>query len=241
MINLLRISMFLVPLGLITTLGAATITVARDLVATPCSGPLQGDCSALPGATTVDFNGDFNNTSGKYVAGIATYVWDPQRSSPIVQGSTIGAYAGPGQNSNLTSYLSVGSPGGPSTVTINLSKPIIYFGMYIGSPDTYNSISFFEGDTLIRAYSGDSSLLNSANVVLGSWEVTNYVNFYFESGGIDRIVLNSTSPAFETDNHAFLAAPDVATPEPSTLLTLGIGGMLLAAGRSRFLRRMKTS
>jgi len=232
--------MFLVPLGLIT-LGATTITVDRDLVATSCAVPFQGNCSAQPSPITVDFNSDFNNTSGNYVAGIATYVWDPQLSSPIVRGTTSGAYANPGQLLNPTSYLSVGSPGGPSTVTINLSRPIIYFGFYMGSPDQYNSISFFEGDTLIETVSGDSSRLNSSSVLLGSWDVTNYINFYFEGGAVDKIILTSTTPAFETDNHAFLVAPDITTPEPSTLLTLGMGGILLVAGRVQILRRKRTS
>ena len=239
--HLLRISMYLVPLGLSTTLGAATITVTRDLVATPCSVPFHGDCSTQPGAITVDFNSDFNNTPGKYITDIATYVWDTQLPSPIVQGSTPGAYATPGQDLNPTSYLSVGSPGGPSTVTINLSRPIIYFGLYMGSPDAYNSISFFDGDTLIRTLSGNSDALNSSDALLGSWDVTNYINFDIHGGAVDRIVLSSTSPAFETDNHAFLAAPDMPTPEPSTLLTMGIGGILVAAGRARILKRKRTS
>lgn len=234
-----RMSLFLAPMVLVSTLGATSITVTRDSLGTPCGVPLQGDCSTQAGAITVDFNSAFNNASGNYSAGIATYVWDSQRSSPIVQGSTP-VYAEPGQGSNLTPFLTVGSPGRPATVTINLSSPISYFGLFMGSPDTFNSISFFEGGSLIRQFSGDSSLLNSPNVVLGSWDVTNYLNFYIEGGTVDKIVLGSTSAAFETDNHAFVPAP-VTTPEPSTMLTLGLGGIIFIAGRGRILRRKKTS
>jgi hypothetical protein len=70
----------------------------------------------------------------------------------------------------------------------------------------------------------------------GSWDTSAYVNFDVVGGTVDRIVLDSTSPAFETDNHAFLG-----TPEPSSLLMIGLGGILLAAGRVRIVRQRKSS
>ena len=241
MSNLLRLSVFLILLGRISTLGATTIRVDMDLVATSCATLLEGDCSAQLGATTVDFNDAFDNRSGYYTSGIATYVWDPQLDSPIVRGSRPFLYASPGQLFNPTPYLSVGTPGAPGIITINLSKPIIYFGIFMGSPDQYNSISFFSGDTLIEAFSGDNSRLKAPGATLGSWDEKNYINFYIEGGVADKIIITSTEAALETDNHAFVAAPDVYVPEPSTECTLGIGGILLAAGRLRILRRKKTN
>ena len=229
--HLLKMSPILVLMGF-STLGAATITT--DFGGTACLP--QGICSAQPGAITVDFN-DGLLATGPYTAGIATYVWGSQLSSPIVQGSHDGAYAAPGQGLDQSPYLSVGSPGGPSTVTINLSSPINYFGFYFGSPDAYNSIRFYSGGALVRTFFGDSSDLKPQSAALGNWDTANYVNFRVSGGTVDKIVLESTSAAFETDNHAFATA----TPEPSTVLTLGIGGILIVAGRMRIQRRTRSN
>src|SRR5690348_14592345 len=126
--HLLRTSVLLILAGLITTLGASTIIATFGGIA--CTGTGQaGLCSARPGAFTVDF-GDGFNAGSPYTSGVATYTWQAPLS-PIVKGSVSGAYAAPGQDANPTSYLSVGSPDGPATVTINLSRPIFYFGLYV--------------------------------------------------------------------------------------------------------------
>jgi hypothetical protein len=113
-------------------------------------------------------------------------------------------------------------------VTINLSAPIAYFGFYYGSPDAYNRIEFYSGATLVQAFHGQD-LINPAD---GAWTRGEFVNFAISGGTVSRIVMSSTSAAFETDNHALTAA----SPEPLSII-LTASGLLLAGCLRRFRRQ----
>jgi hypothetical protein len=194
-------------------------TISYDIGGKDCY--LAGLCTSVPGATTITFDGLASGTASPYTYGLATYTWDLSNSSPFVQGPQTGEYAPPVGDS--TTFLTAGSPGRPTSIAISFSLPVYYFGMYMGSPDPYNSISFFDDAGLIRTFSGDE-LINPGN---GSQGVADYVNFRAAGGAITHIVMSSSSPAFETDNHAY------AMPEPGTagVVVLGLGLGLIALRR----------
>src|ERR1017187_4539846 len=154
---------------------------------------LAGVCTARLTATTVTFDDLLADTPSPYTDGLATYSWEAA-NSPFVQGNVPGQWATPVGDS--TTFLTIGSGDRPSTVTISFSTPVSYFGLYLGSPDSYNSISFYDQAGPIGSYAGNQ-LINPGN---GNQSISDYVNFYASGGKITQIVMSSTSPAFETDN-----------------------------------------
>jgi len=103
--------------------------------------------------------------------------------------------------------------------TINFASTHNYLGLWWGSIDTYNSISFYNGSNLVKTFTG-SDISSDPH---GSWtnpSANMYVNFVGMSD-FDKIVLTSGSPAFEFDNLAVNNSAPV--PEPGTMALLGIG------------------
>ncbi len=97
---------------------------------------------------------------------------------------------------DTTNYFSVGG-GGTETITFGSEQNA--FGLYWGSVDSYNTISFYDGMKLVASYSGAnvSPLFSDGNQ--GSFASNGYVQF---SGlaQFNKVVLQSSSNAFEVDN-----------------------------------------
>jgi hypothetical protein len=183
----------------------------------------QGQFSTVAGVTTVNFNALSDGTQN-FSVGLATYQADIFRcasctgSGDLLDDTTKGARA------------EVGTP-----LTIDFSRPLRYFGLYWGSPDPGNLITFFNGITPVFALTGAN--LNAAFGVGFGLDNAAYVNFAAGTGeSYTRIVLSSTDFPFETDNHAF-----AAVPEPGSLFLFGSGVLgLLASIRRRKTRRAST-
>jgi VCBS repeat-containing protein len=126
----------------------------------------------------------------------------------VVNGSSsvsAAPFVGPGA-ADTTNYLSIGAGG---TETISFDHEQNAFGLYWGSVDSFNTISFYHGATLVASYSGAdiSPLFPTGNQ--GSFSSNGYVEFA-GLAQFDKVVLaSSNSNAFEIDN---ISAGTVAAP-----------------------------
>jgi hypothetical protein len=194
-------------------MGAAVFTVISDPAdaitltfgGTPVAG--QGQFSNVPGVTTIDFE------SGAPTSGLAIY------SAPFPGPAVITDNTGISLEDN-TRFLTV-SPidaRGTNPVTIAFANPLDYFGLYWGTPRPSNTISFFNGDTLLQSFSGDaivSSITPSGDV---------YANFFAEPGeSFNKVVLSESRRAFDSDNHAYKFDASTPVPEPASSLSVFAG------------------
>jgi len=232
-------------------LGAAVVASAVTAVSQPASAitvntggtpsPNNGQVSNLtgdPALTTINFNGSTTLPSGVTVGATG---------GKIVSGSVANKYASPpGDTSN---YLTVGSSPTPATesATFDLGGPKGYFGLFVGSLDTYNSIQFLLGDVPKTILNGVlKGVLTSVSKAEGVFTGTDvqtvtgitangdqavgvYYNFFADNNSdlFDKVVLRSTQAAFEVDNIAFRQAI------PTPALLPGLIGMGVAAFRKR--------
>ena len=104
----------------------------------------------------------------------------------------------------------------------------------LGSLDTYNTLSFYSGGTLVRSFTG--SQLTATPDGNQASDLTNR-RYYFTFGAsddINKVVFSSTFPAFEFDN---IAAAISGVPEPATwaMMMLGFGfiGLMMRNNRQK--------
>jgi hypothetical protein len=131
----------------------------------------------------------------------------------------------PGSTGNFWSIgTSPAAQQGPGVVSF--SSGVSYFGFLWGSPDAYNTVSFFDGDNLLGSFTG-AAILIPPN---GDQSYSRYFNAFAGAGElITRVTFSSGQNAFETDNHAF--ATPVPEPETYAMMLAGLG--LLAFTRTR--------
>lgn len=199
-------------LSLVAFSSASAYTIDFDSVIKPeTSGATL--TSPETWATVWDFN------SGNFVDGRPTVFQSiSENTAAIVTGSVSGAAAP--ASTDKTPYLAVPAPGSASasgSITFNLSSYSSYLGLYWGSIDTYNSITFYSGDTTLTLF-GDDIVGTDANGNQVNAPSNPYVNIY----GLDpfnSFKLASTGRAFELDN----LAVGTPVPEPAAMLLMGLG------------------
>ncbi len=147
----------------------------------------------------------------------------------IVTGSVEGQYAQPAGTSSY--YLAVPNPQANGSVLLTLGTTSDYFGLFWGSVDTYNSITFYLGGAVVGSFGG----LDIAPPADGNQQAdaTNrYVNFWFQNGDTyDAVRLASNGFAFESDNHAYRVTASVPEPAAALLMLVGLLGLMSARQR----------
>jgi hypothetical protein len=214
----------IVALGLSSTGHAASITIlpAGDL------GPPAGYGS---GATFDTVSAEaYGSTApfGSFVEGGAAF-----SGSGVVMNNGeqpfLGLYATPYGDS--TNYMAV-LGGGSENIVYSGLKTV--FGLYWGSVDTYNYLTFYNGDTVVATITGsDVAPPMQANGGQTDYTSNGYV-WITALPQFDRVVAASSSYSFEFDNVvAGGATLSAAVPEPSTwaMLLLGFAGLGYAAVR----------
>jgi hypothetical protein len=186
--------------------------------------------NATKGPLTTNFNG--STITGTYSGNFA-----------LVPAN---AYGGAGGSQYIT------TAGTASSYTLTLSKSVNYFGLWFSALDAGNSLSFYNGSTLVESFtpSDYASLVgacpSAANPFCGNpnngldpTEQFAYLNFYDSNGTFNTIVFNQnlSGGQFESDNQAvanLISAPEgtditAHTPEPASLFFVGTGILSLAA------------
>jgi hypothetical protein len=215
-------------LALCSPASATSITVFGAGVLHTNNGDSEVTFDSIPSTTTY---GNSGPVQGPFAANGANFSGSGilMLNGPGGAGGSLGLYAEPFHDT--TQYLTV-QPGG-STETIQFASAFQRFGLYWGSIDTYNSIAFFRGNTLLDTITG--AIAAGAVPALAQGQQANDANnrYFVFTGigdglGFDKIVLTSTSNSFEVDNLSWGPAQGPSdTPLPSTLPLFISGGAML--------------
>jgi len=196
---------------------AFTVTVGGS-----AAGDGSGLTTSVGGTTVIDFNSFATPLSGNFSSNGVNF----SGSGQVVIGSSAGQNAAPAGDS--TNYLIAGGPSSfTGTETMTLTGPSSdYFGLYWGSMDAYNTLTFLSGGVVVATVTGsDVAAGHNADGTQTGLNTNNYVNI-FNLPQYDTVQLSSSQPNFEVDNIAF-----GSVPEPGTLALLGMG--LLGLGIAR--------
>ncbi|MYM90355.1 PEP-CTERM sorting domain-containing protein [Rugamonas sp. FT82W] len=180
-----------------------------------------GITSGVAGVTTNTFD------DGLLPAGFATY---DQLGALIPAPGNPGYAAQP--PGDPTAFFSVGvSNGQPSSSSVTFGGlGVSYFGYYMGSPDSYNIVTMYSGNTMVLQITGTDMATAASQMANGNQHTGFYMNFFTDSGTtITKVTFSSNQNAFESDNHSYIAA----VPEPGTyaMFLTGLGLLGFASRR----------
>ncbi|MBX3485317.1 PEPxxWA-CTERM sorting domain-containing protein [Phenylobacterium sp.] len=207
--------------------GVASSANAAIVVSAAVADDLHGATLAAHNQIMLDNFDDIDSPLTSYVGNIIEYpdeFQDPISTSappPYSGGIIIGGAANPVDNTN---YASV-QGGTSATYTLLGGATLRGFSFYMGSPDTYNKVTFFHED-------GGSTVFEGADIwggdPPGTGDRTQGFRVYYSFGTtkVTSIRFESSADAFEYDGLAGIV------PEPATW-ALMIGGFGMAGAMIR--------
>ena len=148
-------------------------------------------------------------------------------AAPFLSGGNGLGFGSPNQpnGQDTTNYLSTGT----GSVTLDFGVSLSYLGLLWGSVDDYNTIEFFNGADAVGSFTG-VDVLGLPNGDQGPGGSV-YVNFNDLEGTFTKVVLTSSTNAFEIDN---VAINPVSVPDSgATVGLVGLGLIALAAVRRK--------
>jgi hypothetical protein len=203
----MTIAKILLGLGLsAAALGAQAAVISYDAT----SGPLSANPG--PGLITNTFDGMVLPSGfADYGVNLAVLIAHPGDGSYAAQP--------PGDPSD---FFSVGTTHGqiPSSSVNFGGYGVSYFGFYMGSPDTYNTVTLYSGNSVLLTLDGGQMAAAASAMGDGNQGTGFYMNFS-STVGITKVTFASSQDAFESDNHSYIAA--VPEPETYAMMLAGLG------------------
>jgi hypothetical protein len=188
-------------------------------------GAVGGTASGPNGSVGVSFVID-----GQAVVGAVS----GQFAEPYLSGGNGNGFgpanANQANGTDLTTYLTSGGANGQAILSFGANE--MYMGLLWGSVDTYNTLSFYNGTTLVGTVTGSQvfAIPTGDQGQLG----TSYVNIN-STLAFNKVVATSSVYAFEFDNVAY--NPTAVVPEPTTMVAGALLLLPFGASTLRILRR----
>ena len=130
---------------------------------------------------------------------------------------------------DLTNYETVLANGLATLTTSNL---LTTFSFYLGSPDTYNSVTFYGLNGYQQTLSG-SGILGMAVNADGDQSIGRRVSYDFGVQQVNRIEFASSGNSFEFDRLAGSIQANVPEPATWAMMILGFGAIGAVIRRRR--------
>jgi hypothetical protein len=200
---------------LMSSAANAEITVSRSAFK-----DYNADVASVPNSRVIcDFDGADDCVAGYTMV----FSGGSAPGTGVFNGSESGITAAP--PGDTTDYASILGPDGEATLSFNTGIDGISF--FMGSPDDYNSIEFFNGASSVGHFFGSqyTGLPDNGNQALGE-----RITFRFNGENVTQVVFRSTQNSFELDRIAVV-------PEPATwaMMLMGFGGLGAMIRRRRSL------
>ena len=197
---------------------AATAALAAPALAHAAVGVSSVAFDAAPGANeTLVATFDAPTAAGFTVTG-----------GELHQGELVVGVAAPPADDG-SKYLAITQA---ETATFTSDAPMAALSVYLGSIDTYNSITFAGPGGFTQTLTG-TDLISSGYGDQFSGEANRRFTFDFSADPVNSVTFNSNGNSFELDN---IAVATSAAPEPGTWALMAAGVGLAGAALRR--RRM---